>query len=328
METRKIQLAGGTTYTVSLPKEWASKQDLEAGAQVRVHPYTDGSLLVQTMNHEEPEGETLQITTDDVSIDTLQRQIRASYQTGRETIEVTGDELTPKDQRELRNVAASLLGVDLVQQSDNVVVYKSLLDAGNISIEQSLHQLQFIADSTIRDVVLALIDDDMNPQNIDDRASEATRLVSLISRQYNRSLDEPGILDDLEIDRKTLSDYHLVATELERIVNHATRIGTMVQRQHKPIPNNIAKKLEMAADEARNSIERSMGVLLDNGTAETASEIIENCEDVTTMTFDQLGDDGMSAWLGVILQSLTNIVQSSGAIAEISLQAALSRTTG
>jgi len=43
METRKIQIAGGTTYTVSLPKDWASDHGLEAGARVRVHPYEDGS---------------------------------------------------------------------------------------------------------------------------------------------------------------------------------------------------------------------------------------------------------------------------------------------
>jgi len=31
METRKVQVTGGSTYTVSIPKTWATENDVEEG---------------------------------------------------------------------------------------------------------------------------------------------------------------------------------------------------------------------------------------------------------------------------------------------------------
>ncbi|HEX2021068.1 MAG TPA: AbrB/MazE/SpoVT family DNA-binding domain-containing protein, partial [Candidatus Thermoplasmatota archaeon] len=46
MELRKIQLTGGSSYTVTLPKEWVEKADLEAGDVVGFLPQPDGTLAV------------------------------------------------------------------------------------------------------------------------------------------------------------------------------------------------------------------------------------------------------------------------------------------
>ncbi len=35
---RKVQLAGNSTFVVSLPKEWARAQDLESGASMYLYP--------------------------------------------------------------------------------------------------------------------------------------------------------------------------------------------------------------------------------------------------------------------------------------------------
>ncbi|MDX1745320.1 MAG: AbrB/MazE/SpoVT family DNA-binding domain-containing protein, partial [Halobacteriales archaeon] len=44
METRKVQITGGATYTVSLPKDWARANGVEAGSAVAFYP--DGETLV------------------------------------------------------------------------------------------------------------------------------------------------------------------------------------------------------------------------------------------------------------------------------------------
>jgi phosphate transport system protein len=322
METRKIQIAGGTTYTVSLPKEWASDHDLEAGARVRVHPYEDGSLLVQTAGHAEPEREPLRLAPTDASVEPLQRQVRAAYRTGRETIEVTGDAVGSADQRALRDVASSLLGVDVVQRSDDAVVYRSLLDASTVSLEQSLRQLQFVADSALGDAASALVDEDLAQHRIEERAIEAGRLAALVGRQFDRSLGEPAVLDDLGVERTTLFDYHAAATELERIVDHATTVVTVARRRQTPVPDDVAETLAATADEARDGIERSMNVLLDDSTAQTACDVLDSYEHVDVSRFGRLDDDA-PAWLGVVFRSLVDAVEASGAIAAIGLRAAL-----
>ena len=48
METRKLQKIGGSTYSVSLPKEWATEHHLEAGMPIHLYPHTDGSLVLRS----------------------------------------------------------------------------------------------------------------------------------------------------------------------------------------------------------------------------------------------------------------------------------------
>ncbi len=45
METRKVQVTGGSTYTVSLPKTWATDNGVEAGSVVEFYPESDSLLL-------------------------------------------------------------------------------------------------------------------------------------------------------------------------------------------------------------------------------------------------------------------------------------------
>ena len=46
MERRKLQLTGGLTITVSLPKKWVDEVGLERGAEVVLVPQSNGTLLV------------------------------------------------------------------------------------------------------------------------------------------------------------------------------------------------------------------------------------------------------------------------------------------
>ena len=45
METRKVQVTGGSTYTVSIPKTWATDNDVEAGTKIEFHPDGDSLFL-------------------------------------------------------------------------------------------------------------------------------------------------------------------------------------------------------------------------------------------------------------------------------------------
>jgi len=47
MEARKVQLTGGSTYTVSIPKGWAGEHGIEAGVQLHLYPHEDGSIEVR-----------------------------------------------------------------------------------------------------------------------------------------------------------------------------------------------------------------------------------------------------------------------------------------
>ncbi len=56
METRKVQMTGGSTYTVSLPKTWATDNDVSSGTTVEFYPEGDELLLTPEQETRRQEG--------------------------------------------------------------------------------------------------------------------------------------------------------------------------------------------------------------------------------------------------------------------------------
>ncbi len=46
VELRRLQMTGGASYTVSLPKDWVKEQGLKVGDVVAVLPRSDSSLTL------------------------------------------------------------------------------------------------------------------------------------------------------------------------------------------------------------------------------------------------------------------------------------------
>ncbi|WP_044957453.1 AbrB/MazE/SpoVT family DNA-binding domain-containing protein, partial [Halarchaeum acidiphilum] len=75
METRKLQKVGGGTYTVSIPKAWATAHHLEAGAPVHVYPHDDGTLVVRSTRRDEEPIESATLALDPVGPTTVERAL-------------------------------------------------------------------------------------------------------------------------------------------------------------------------------------------------------------------------------------------------------------
>src|SRR5437016_14390908 len=54
MEGRKLQLTGGSTYVVSLPKRWVTDAGLKAGDTVFLEPQVDGAVSIRAHPAEKP----------------------------------------------------------------------------------------------------------------------------------------------------------------------------------------------------------------------------------------------------------------------------------
>lgn len=326
---RKIQLAGGTTYTVSLPKEWASEQDLEAGVSVQVSPHTDGSLVVRTNGHQAPNPDPLTLPADAAETATLRRQVDAAYRTGRDAVALTsGDGFSTDQQAAVRSVAQDLLGVDVVEQSDDRLVCKSLLDGADVSVEQSLHQLQYVALSAHRDAITALQSGRGDRRSVDDRKAEADRLLALVARQFERALVDPVELDDLAVTRSTLFDYYTVARELNRVATHATTIATVASHLDDPLPDEARAHVDSAAEDVHDLVESATSALVDGVDADVACGLLADADTLSTALLDRtLADgglgDGSPAELGPLSSALTATADCGGAIADVALRAAV-----
>jgi len=217
------------------------------------------------------------------------------------------------DQRALRDVASSLPGVDVVQRSDDTVVYRSLLDASTVSIEQSLRQLQFVADAALRRRrVSSSTRTWRRTIGIEERATEGPARGA--GRPAVRALaPRPG---RARRPRRRSNDIVRLRrrgdrTRTDRRPRHDRRNGrrTATNAGSRRRRRDARGDGRRGTERSRTGDERPAG----RRHRTTACDVLDSCECVDVSRFDQLDDDA-PAWLGVVFRSLADAVEASGAM--------------
>lgn len=85
---RKVQLTGGSTYTVSLPKEWAATQGIDVGSTMQLYSRRDRLVLT----HDDPDADPRRVVIDarECGSADLGPTLAAAYVVGCEEIRIEG----------------------------------------------------------------------------------------------------------------------------------------------------------------------------------------------------------------------------------------------
>lgn len=270
METRKIQRVSNGTFTVSLPREWAESQGVTAGTVVDLHTHIDGLLVVQAPEREYDSAEKTAIEVTDGRPNRVEQTIRAAYAGGHETVVLdAGDGLTPEQRRAVRRVTRSLAGMTVDEESDNRVVVRNLLDAGDVSVRQSVRHLQFVALSMHREATAALTGDGC-AEAVTDRDDESDRLYAMVDRQFGRGLARLDEIDALGVTRQELFRLHATARELNRIADHAERIARVASAVDDPTEAPATDDVAAVAATAREAVTDAVDTVVADADAEAA----------------------------------------------------------
>ena len=323
MDTRKIQSVGGGTYTVSLPKDWAQSVDIAAGSVVELHTHIDDLLVIQPRECETDAVTRIEIPLSDDDPTHVERMIQAAYAAGLRELVLTGT-ISDSQRRTVERVTRTLTGVTVASESDDRVVVQSLLDAGEVSIQQSVRQLQFVALSLHREATAALT----GGSRIDDpseRDDQADRLYALVDRYFWRGLSRLDAVDALDLTRPELFTLWSTARELERVADHAERIARLAASA--TADDSTAAELQRLAADARSVVEDAVGVALgDTGidaaraALETRQRVREDAPALERRLFEASDTDYR---LARIIDSLTRTAEHGGNIAELGLQSVI-----
>ena len=321
-ETRKLQQVGGGTYTVSIPKEWATEQSLSAGEAVRVHPDGDGSLVVCREEGEEPASATVGI--GELDADAVERTLRVAHAAGIERLTLTAPEGIDADARSrIAAFARAATGVRVVEEQDTAVTVRTSLDDAEVSIPRTVVQLQYVTLSLFRTVVeAALSGTDADGDRIADRRGEARRLSALVTRQFGRSLSRPTTAASLDEGRPEAFDCYRTAQALDGVAAHSADIGAIDGAR---IPADSTDTLRSVADETRRYIEEATTAVVDAAALEDAQTLDEGRATLSAAIEDAeaaVGDEGDAARL---LSRLDDCVTAGDRIAAVAREAAIRR---
>src|SRR5699024_5208661 len=135
METRKVQVTGGSTYTVSLPKSWATAHGIEAGSEVEFYP-EEGSLFLTPRTEESSREGTFDVTG--LSGAELTRAVVTMYVSGFDVITLETTRIDAAQRRTIRKAAQGLVGLEVIEETADRVSLQDLLDSSELSIHNAV----------------------------------------------------------------------------------------------------------------------------------------------------------------------------------------------
>jgi len=328
METRKIQQVGGGTYTVSIPVEWADEHGLTAGGTAYLYTHRDGSLVVRWGEIEERALGATVVDLADSDGQATSRLLMAAYTAGFERITLRRrGGLTDSQRRAARDGVRELTGVEITDEADDHITVRGLLSATDVSIRQSVLQLQFIALSMHDAAVAVFAGERAEPEYVVTRDDEADRVFRLVERHLNRSLLLLRELDDLGIDRVRLFEYYWTARHLERIADHAAKIARTVDCVEYTVPEAFDAEVRAMSDAAQDVVEDAADVVINGGPRETVESAFERCVAVAEegrRLEAQIIDESPegAAVLVRLLDSIVRTAEYGGNIAELGFRRA------
>lgn len=326
MKERKIQLTGGSTYTVSLPKGWANDIDVEPGDTLRLYP-DDRQLVLEPARPDETLLEAT-VAVEDRSEEELRRIILAFYTSGFTTITLSEPTGFDHSRRIVAETARNLIGLEIIKSTDTAVTLKNLLNSTTVSVEQSTQQMQQVALSMHEDAVTALVNGDHDlAEHVSKRDEQVDRLYAMVLRHFQRALDSPTNTEEVELDRLELSDYQTTARQFERIADHAVKLADLATQFENTPPAEFLDRIEEMADRARNIVEQAAETLLTDEATETAHDALDRRDDLIAEITDierDLHEQAVpeSHLIALTLDSLTRTAEYGGNIAETSLNTA------
>ena len=228
-DVRKLQLTGGSTYTMSLPKPWILSNSLSARDAIRVEWRPTGELSLTPLDVPEEAKTLVELDLNGIPEGALYDHLMGAYLSGAQEIAAHSENPFNRETRsEIRRFLRSTRGFEIGQQSDRSVNLISLLNAGELPLHASLNRMYLLLSSLVRDTFEVLIG--ANEELISDfeeREREVDGLHYLIERQVGTMLDSQQVARSLGLGRKEGVEHANLARSLERMMDHAHEMARL-----------------------------------------------------------------------------------------------------
>ena len=222
-EVRKIQLTGGSTYIVSLPKKWITEHGLEARDQVRIEWRPSGTLRVIADASTIVRNREVNLDCKEVPDYMIFDHLVAAYLSGANRITINSNkEFTRNQSKIFRNFIKSTRGLEITNDQGSKLEMISLLNPTEMPLYSSINRMYLLISRQVRDFSDVLIGGD--PEILEDsaeRENEVDGLRLLLERQVGQILESASIEDSLGTSRWEASELCKLVRTLERMGDHS-----------------------------------------------------------------------------------------------------------
>ena len=322
IETRKVQKTGGSTYIVSLPREWIDKHGIKVKDTIGILSQPDGNLLITPYISSEKLIREKKFDVDEIkNSDFLFRLLVGAYIMGYNIIEVKSSKKIESQIRDtVINFRKITIGTEIIEETDNNIIIKDLLDPKEMPFEKTIRRMYILANGMHEDSLKALETGDKRlAEKVIESDDEIDRLNWLVERQAHIVLRDIILCQKLGITLEDASNYKFISRFLERIADHAVKIARNVllidyQKIDKELYKNIMNASRISLDLLNMSLDAWLqnSLTLANETIESTKKLIKACNFIKINPNSEYLVE-----IGFIIESIRRTGEYSSDISEI-----------
>jgi len=211
--SRKLQLVNDSSYSVSLPSDWAQEAGLEQGTEVTLVANDDGSLAIyRDTDDERREG----VEIDEYEPVELDRLLTAYYLEGvTELVLRTATDRYSEQRQRVRDCVANLMGFSVLDETDSELVVRYVYSAEKMDLRHWLSELEEDVRTLLEEIEAVASGERAEPETaIDTHRQYVEKKYRLLQRHTRQALTEFGMATRLDVTRQEAFAY---ATRAERL---------------------------------------------------------------------------------------------------------------
>jgi phosphate uptake regulator len=268
-EQRKLQVTGGSTFILSLPKDWAIRNELKRGSSMIVREEDDGSLSIapSSFPKKEKQDEAYIKASLNDNPDAIMRTAISAYLDGYNILHIRAQGqkvLTSKLRNHLKNFARHyLVGTEIVIDTPTDLTLQVLLNYPELTVQNALSRMSIIASSMHKEAINALKKlDYSSAKSVIETDREVNRFGLYIVRLLKLAVSNPRIVKEIGLNsQKDCLGYRLIGKAVERTADHATKIAENTLLLKEQASEEILQKLEQQSGLAISMFENAMDAL-------------------------------------------------------------------
>ncbi len=334
MDFRKVQITGGNSFVVSLPKTWVRDVGLKPRDAVAIITQPDSSLMIIPKRElrEAARSEAVIDAVPGVDRDSLLRSFISFYLAGYDIIRINLGRSDASLRSSIREgIRRKLVGVEIIEESQAGILTQCLSGYIDLPLKKALERMAIIAAGMITDATAALHDGRTEvAEEVIQRDDEVDRFYHFILRQLNIAVRDRSVIQEIGLSSaRDCLGYRLVAKSAERVADHAAFIASQAESL-KSLPESTVKKIQEMAAVSRKIFESSITALL-RLDSKLAEESIMKTKEVARLD-ERLSSEILSpkmsgaqvASVKLMLESARRVAEYGADISEAALDLAVS----
>ena len=289
-ELRKVQVTGGSTFIISLPKAWVEQMGIQRGSVVRITQKDDLTLCLtpEDADTSDTQRKVIINPTQEDTPDSIVRRVVSAYLMGYNIIQLKSNQkrLESSQRFNVKDFTRKkLVGTEILADLPQDLTLQVLLSYAELSVKDALRRMSVIAASMHRDAIIALGTDDVNlAREIVAMDDEVDRFNLYIIRLLKVAVVDGHILKEsgLKSPRECLG-YRLITKSVERMADHAVNIAhNRLELTLSIVDGELLTELKKLSEFALEIFETAMEAVFDENYAE-ADAVLDMAQQTRNM---------------------------------------------